>query len=76
MRVEVVDGLPFGFGGGLPRGFPALERALALVARGFVAAQRGADELAVPQVAGFFGGACFEIGNERAHAARRASLNC
>jgi hypothetical protein len=47
-----------------------LERALAFVARDFVTAQCLADELAVPQVTGFLGGARFEIGNESAHATK------
>ena len=44
MLVEVVDGLPFRFGGGLARGLPVLERRLAFVAGDFVIAQGRADE--------------------------------
>jgi hypothetical protein len=51
MRVEMIDGFPFGLGGGLARGFPALKRGLALVARNFVTTQRGADDLAMAQIA-------------------------
>ena len=50
--IQMIDGLPLGFRGGLAGGFPALERALAPVAGGFIAAQRRADELPVRQVAG------------------------
>src|ERR1017187_5730643 len=68
MFVEVVDRFPLRFGGGLARGFPTLKRRFALVADHFIAAQRGADDLSVAQIAGFLGGAAFELGNETAHA--------
>ena len=64
MRVEVVDGIPFRFRRRLPRGFPVLERGLPLVTDDFVAAQRGADDLPVPQVARLLAGEGFELGNE------------
>ena len=67
MRVEMVDRFPFGFSGGLTRGFPALKGGLALVAHNFITTQRGADDLAMAEIAGFLGGARFEIGNESAH---------
>jgi hypothetical protein len=67
MLIEVVDGFPLGFGGGLARGFPALERTFAPVAGGFIPTQRRADELTMSQVTCLRRGANFEIGNERAH---------
>jgi hypothetical protein len=41
--VEVVDGFPFGFGGGLARALPVLEGALGFVSSRFVLAQGGLD---------------------------------
>ena len=51
MLVEVIDGFPLRFGGGLPRGRPVLERRLAFVAGDFVIAQCRANELAMAQIA-------------------------
>jgi len=42
--VEVVDGLPLYFRGGLPRGLPVLEGGFSLVALRFIFAQSGLDE--------------------------------
>jgi len=67
MFIKMVDGFPLDLGGGLARGFPALERAFAPVAGDFIAAQRRANELTVPQVAGLGGGADIEFRCKRAH---------
>jgi len=51
-----------------------LKRGLAFIADNLVAAQRGANDRPVPQVAGFLGGARFEIGSG-AHAEKCKMLN-
>ncbi len=49
--VQMIERVPFRFGGELARGFPALKRRLALVAGDLIIAQRRADDLAMAQIA-------------------------
>ena len=67
MAVEMVDRLPLGLRGHLPRGLPILEGRLALVARNLVFAHRRLDGLAMPQVGRETAGILIELCGGRAH---------
>src|SRR6202012_5819402 len=62
--VQAINGLPFGLGGGLPRGFPALEGGAAFVPDNLVITQRRADDFPMTQVPRHYIRPVFELGNK------------
>src|SRR4029077_13442309 len=71
--VQMVDGLPLGFGGCLARRRPILEGGFGFLPHDFVFAERGLNEVAVPEIARELPRVRFEVVSGGLHERARTS---